>query len=72
LLLPSSFANHLVSLAFRVRLIAAGHEHRATVTTFAGRLWPICPSVSFAVDLDFARVGKPSFSLEPPAFHLHL
>lgn len=48
----------------RVRLVAAGHEHRATVTNFAGRLSTICPSVSFAVDLEIERQTQPTFVLE--------
>lgn len=55
----------------RVRLIACGHVHRATLTTFAGRPCTICPAPNHAVDLDLAHLGAPAFKLEPPAFHLH-
>ena len=55
----------------RVQLIAAGHVHRATLTMFAGVPATICPAPNHAVDLDLAELRKPSFKLEPPAFHLH-
>jgi Icc protein len=55
----------------RVRLIATGHVHRATLTTFEGRACTICPAPNHAVDLDLAHLREPSFKVEPPAFHLH-
>jgi Icc protein len=55
----------------RVRLIAAGHIHRATLTMFAGVPSTICPAPNHAVDLDLAQLREPSFKVEPPAFHLH-
>ena len=55
----------------RVQLIACGHVHRATLTTFAGRPCTICPAPNHAVDLDLAHLREPSFKVEPPAFHLH-
>jgi 3',5'-cyclic AMP phosphodiesterase CpdA len=55
----------------RVRLIAAGHVHRATLTMFAGVPATICPAPNHAVDLDLAQLREPSFKVEPPAFHLH-
>src|ERR1700761_8462731 len=55
----------------RVRLIAAGHVHRATLTMFAGVPATICPAPNHAVDLDLAELREPSFKIEPPAFHLH-
>lgn len=54
-----------------VRLIATGHVHRATLTSFAGILTTICPAPNHAVDLDLAKLREPSFKVEPPAFHLH-
>jgi Icc protein len=56
----------------RVRLIATGHVHRATLTMFAGVPTTICPAPNHAVDLDLAELGEPSFKVEPPAFHLHV
>ncbi len=56
----------------RVRLIACGHVHRATLTMFAGRPCTICPAPNHAVDLDLAHLRQPSFKVEPPAFHLHV
>jgi 3',5'-cyclic-AMP phosphodiesterase len=55
----------------RVRLIATGHVHRATLTMFAGVPTTICPAPNHAVDLDLAELREPSFRIEPPAFHLH-
>jgi 3',5'-cyclic AMP phosphodiesterase CpdA len=56
----------------RVRIVAAGHVHRATLTTFAGTVATICPAPNHAVDLDIAELRPPSFRVEPPAFHLHV
>jgi Icc protein len=55
----------------RVRHIATGHVHRATLTMFADRPCTICPVANHAVDLDLDRQRQPSFMIEPPAFHLH-
>jgi Icc protein len=55
----------------RVRLVATGHIHRATLTTFAGVPTTICPTPNHAVDLDLVQLREPSFKVEPPAFHLH-
>jgi 3',5'-cyclic AMP phosphodiesterase CpdA len=56
----------------RARLLACGHVHRATLTTFADRPCTICPAPNHAVDLDLAQLREPSFKVEPPAFHLHV
>jgi 3',5'-cyclic AMP phosphodiesterase CpdA len=55
----------------RARLVAAGHVHRATCTTFAGAAATICPAPNHAVALDLDARLPPSFKVEPPAFHLH-
>ena len=55
----------------RVKLVAAGHVHRAALTTFANVAATICPAPNHAVDLDLAELREPSFKVEPPAFHLH-
>ena len=55
----------------RVRLIASGHVHRATLTTFAGIAATICPAPNHTVALDLDARLPPSFAIEPPAFHLH-
>ena len=55
----------------RARLVAAGHVHRATLTTFAGIAATICPAPNHAVALDLDAHLAPSFKIEPPAFHLH-
>jgi 3',5'-cyclic AMP phosphodiesterase CpdA len=56
----------------RARLVAAGHIHRAVVTTFAGIAATICPAPNHAVALDLDAFLPPSFRVEPPAFHLHV
>jgi 3',5'-cyclic AMP phosphodiesterase CpdA len=56
----------------RARLVAAGHVHRATVTSFAGATATICPAPNHAVALDLDARLPPSFVIEPPAFHLHV
>ena len=55
----------------RVRLVAAGHVHRATLTNFVGTAATICPAPNHAVALDLDARLPPSFTIEPPAFHLH-
>jgi 3',5'-cyclic AMP phosphodiesterase CpdA len=56
----------------RARLVASGHVHRATLTTFAGVAATICPAPNHAVALDLDACLPPSFRVEPPAFHLHV
>ena len=56
----------------RLRLIAAGHVHRATLTSFAGAAATICPAPNHAVALDLEAKLPPSLKVEPPAFHLHV
>jgi 3',5'-cyclic AMP phosphodiesterase CpdA len=55
----------------RVRLIGAGHVHRATLTMFAGVPATICPAPNHAVALDLCEQFPPSLVVEPPAFHVH-
>jgi 3',5'-cyclic-AMP phosphodiesterase len=56
----------------RARLVAAGHVHRAALTSFAGTAATICPAPNHAVALDLDAHSPPSFNIEPPAFHLHV
>jgi 3',5'-cyclic AMP phosphodiesterase CpdA len=56
----------------RARLVAAGHVHRATLTSFAGAAATICPAPNHAVALDLDGRLPPSLTMEPPAFHLHV
>jgi len=62
----------IVSKHPRVQIVAAGHVHRATLTTFAGAAATICPAPNHAVDLDLGELRVPSFRVEPAAFHLHV
>ena len=61
----------ILRLHSRVRLVAAGHVHRAALTRFAGAAATICPAPNHAVVLDLDARLPPSFTIEPPAFHLH-
>jgi 3',5'-cyclic AMP phosphodiesterase CpdA len=70
-LLKASELAAIVQKHPRVRLIAAGHVHRTTLTSFAGVAATICPAPNHAVDLDLGELREPSFKVEPPAFHLH-
>jgi 3',5'-cyclic-AMP phosphodiesterase len=56
----------------RARLVAAGHIHRPVLTSFAGIAATICPAPNHAVALDLDARLPPSFTIEPPAFHLHV
>lgn len=56
----------------RARLVAAGHVHRAVAARFAGASATICPAPNHAVALDLEARLPASFTIEPPAFHLHL
>jgi 3',5'-cyclic-AMP phosphodiesterase len=56
----------------RARLLAAGHVHRAVLTSFAGIAATICPAPNHAVALDLDARLPPAFTVEPPAFHLHV
>jgi len=55
----------------RVQLLAMGHVHRATATTFAGVQATICPAPNHAVALDLDAHMPSAFTIEPKAFHLH-
>jgi hypothetical protein len=70
-LLNASELAAIVSKHPRVKLLAAGHVHRAALTTFANVAATICPAPNHAVDLDLGELRAPSFKIEPPAFHLH-
>lgn len=56
----------------RVQHVASGHIHRSVMTMFAGVACTICPAPNHAVDLDLDQLRRPSFTVEPAAFHLHL
>lgn len=70
-LLNASELAAVISQHPRVKLVAAGHVHRAALTTFANVAATICPAPNHAVDLDLGELREPSFKVEPPAFHLH-
>jgi Icc protein len=68
----SSDLAEIVQRHRRARLVAAGHVHRAALTSFAGAAATICPAPNHAVALDLDARWPPSFMIEPPAFHLHV
>lgn len=55
-----------------VRLVAAGHVHRAIATCWAGALAHVCPSVAWATPLDLAPDAPPRLEPQNPGFQLHL
>jgi Icc protein len=55
-----------------VRLVAAGHVHRAIHTGWAGSAAAICPAVAWASPPDFALDAKPTLEPQAPGFQLHL
>lgn len=55
-----------------VRLVAAGHVHRAVHAPWAGTIASVCPSVAWATPLDLAPDAKPRLEAQNPAFQLHL
>jgi 3',5'-cyclic AMP phosphodiesterase CpdA len=61
----------IVARHARVRLVAAGHVHRAVVSRMGQTPATICPAPNHAVDLDFSEESRAAFRIEPPAFHLH-
>jgi len=61
----------------QVKLLVAGHIHRAIAATFAGRPLFVCPASAPQLALDLAPLadapdGRPMVMEEPPAFALHL
>lgn len=56
----------------QVQLVTAGHLHRATQRRIAATLAATCPSTAHQVTLDLDGSAPVSFTLEPPAFQLHL
>jgi 3',5'-cyclic AMP phosphodiesterase CpdA len=56
----------------QVQLVTAGHLHRAIQRRIAATLAATCPSTAHQVTLDLDGSAPISFTLEPPAFQLHL
>ena len=56
----------------QVQLVTAGHLHRAIQRRVAATLAATCPSTAHQVMLDLDGSAPISFTLEPPAFQLHL
>jgi hypothetical protein len=52
--------------------IACGHMHRPIVTRWGGTVAMTVPSVAHQLTLDLRSDVAETFSLEPPAFALHL
>jgi 3',5'-cyclic AMP phosphodiesterase CpdA len=56
----------------QVERVLCGHLHRAIQVRFAGTIASTAPSVAHQVALDLRPDGPSAFTLEPPAFQLHL
>jgi 3',5'-cyclic AMP phosphodiesterase CpdA len=55
----------------QVRLVVAGHIHRAIQTTIGGSLVSVCPSTAHQLGLDLVPGEAPTLSDEPPGFQMH-
>jgi 3',5'-cyclic AMP phosphodiesterase CpdA len=55
-----------------VRLVSAGHVHRAIVTPWAGTIASVCPSVASAVPLGLGPDARARLEPQSPGFQLHL
>jgi 3',5'-cyclic AMP phosphodiesterase CpdA len=56
----------------QVERVICGHYHRAIQARFAGTVASVCPSTAQQLMLDLVPDAKIRFTLEPPAFQLHL
>jgi Icc protein len=56
----------------QVERIVSGHLHRSIVARFGGTIASTCPSPAHQVALDLADEAASRFTMEPPAFQLHL
>ena len=70
--LDGSALGRIVAANPQVRLVGAGHVHRAVVTPWAGTVASICPSVAWATPLDLSPDAPPRVEPQNPAFQLHL
>jgi 3',5'-cyclic-AMP phosphodiesterase len=55
-----------------IQLITAGHMHRAIQRRVGGTIAATCPSTAHQITFDLDCAAPVSFTLEPPAFQLHL
>lgn len=62
----------LVARHPNVRLVGAGHVHRAIHRPWAGTVASVCPAVAWAVPLDLAADARPRLEAQNPGFQLHL
>jgi 3',5'-cyclic-AMP phosphodiesterase len=56
----------------QVERLISGHLHRAIQTRFAGTVASTAPSTAHQLALTLGGDAEPGFTLEPPAFQLHL
>ncbi len=61
----------IVAAHSNVRLVSAGHVHRAVVRPWAGTIAGICPPVAWATPLDLAPDAIPRPEAQNPGFQLH-
>ena len=55
-----------------IERVVCGHHHRSIQIRWAGTIGSIAPSVAHQVVLDLMPHDDATFTMEPPAYHLHL
>ena len=70
--LDGSALGRIVSAYPAVRLVSAGHVHRAVFTPWAGTVAQVCPSVAWTTPLDLSSDAPPRLAAQRPGFQLHL
>ena len=56
-----------------IERVVCGHHHRPITVRWGGTIGSVAPSTAHQVTLDLeVDGGPPSFTMEPPGFHLHI
>jgi 3',5'-cyclic AMP phosphodiesterase CpdA len=56
----------------RIEHVLCGHLHRPIQTRWCGTIASTAPSTAHQVTLDLRRNGPPTFTMDPPAFLMHV